>query len=180
MTSERRQIGDKEHSYLVVDENTIWLVKKLYDLILDGYPITKIERHCRDHGIKSQTGKFLNTSQIYNIITNPVYCQNSIEAYYYFKDRGCSLPDPSFFDGTKGLISYGKTKTGAQSQKKQDTTSWTIAIGLHDFVIPAVDWIAAQECLGLHKMIRAAKHDCGILKGIIRCQCRPEWMSART
>lgn len=171
MTSERRLIGDKEHSYLIVDENTIWLVKKLYGLILDGYPITRIERHCRDHGIRSQTGKFLNTSQIYNIITNPVYCQNSMEAYYHFKDLGCSLPDPSFFDGTKGLISYGKTKTDAQSQKKQDTASWTISIGIHDYVIPAVDWIAAQERLGLHKMIRTAKHDCGILKSVIRCKC---------
>lgn len=171
MTSERRLIGDKEHSYLVVDKDSVWLVKKLYELILDGYPITRIERHCRDHGIKSQNGKFLNTSQIYNIITNPVYCQNSIEAYYFLKDRGCSLPDPSLFDGTKGLIGYGKTKTGKQSQKRQDFSSWAIAIGIHDYVIPAADWIAAQERLGLHKMVRTAKHDCGILKGVMRCQC---------
>ncbi len=171
MTSERRQIGDKEHSYLIVDQNTIWLVKKLYHLILDGYPITRIERHCRDHGIKSPTGKFLNTSQIYNILTNPVYCQNSMDAYYFFKDRGCSLPDPSLFDGTKGLIGYGKTKTDARSQKRQAASGWTIAIGVHDYVIPAADWIAAQERLGLHKMIRTAKHDCGILKGVIRCRC---------
>lgn len=171
MTSVRRQVGDKEHSYLVVDKDTVWLVKTLYALILDGYPITRIERHCRDHGIKSQTGKFLNTSQIYNILTNPVYCQNSMDAYYFFKDRGCSLPDPSLFDGTKGLIGYGKTKTNTQSQKRQAASSWTIAIGIHDYVITSSDWIAAQECLGLHKMIRTAKHDCGILKGIIRCQC---------
>lgn len=171
MTSVRRQIDEREHSYLMVDEGTIWLVKSLYGLILQGYPITRIERHCRDHGIKSQSGKFLNTSQIYNIITNPVYCQNSIDAYYYFKDLGCSLPDPALFDGTKGLIGYGKTKSGKQSQKKQDKASWTIAVGIHDYVVPAVDWIAAQDQLGLHKMIRTAKHDCGILKGIIRCQC---------
>lgn len=171
MTSVRRQIGEKEHSYLVVDKDTVWLVKKLYDLILDGYPITRIERYCRDHGIKSQTGKFLNTSQIYGILTNPVYCQNSMEAYYFFQDRGCSLPDPALFDGTKGLIGYGKTKTDTQSQKRQNATNWTIAIGIHDYVIPAADWITAQNHLGLHKMIRTAKHDCGILKGVIRCKC---------
>lgn len=171
MTSVRRQIGEKEHSYLMVDESTVWLVKSLYGLILQGYPITRIERHCRDHGIKSQSGKFLNTSQIYNIITNPVYCQNSIDAYYYFQDMGCSLPDPALFDGTKGLIGYGKTKSGKQSQKKQDKAAWTIAVGIHDYVMPATDWIAAQKRLGLHKMIHTAKHDCGILKGVIRCQC---------
>lgn len=171
MTSVRRQTGEKEHSYLVVDKNTIWLVKSLYGLITQGYTITKAERYCRDHGIKSQSGKFLNTSQIYNIITNPVYCQNSIEAYYYFKDLGCTLPDPALFDGTKGLIGYGKTKVGKTSQKKQDKSGWTIAIGIHDYVIPAADWIAAQNRLGINKMIRAAKYDYGILKGVLRCQC---------
>lgn len=171
MTSVRRQIGEKEHSYLVVDGKTIWLVKSLYGLISQGYTITKIERYCRDNGIKSQTGKFLNTSQIYNILTNPVYCQNSIDAYYYFKDMGCSLPDPALFDGTKGLIGYGKTKTGKQSQKKQDKSSWTIAIGIHDYVIPAADWISAQKRLGVNKMFHTAKYDCGILKGVMRCKC---------
>ncbi len=171
MTSVRRKIGQKEHSYLMVDKNTIWLVKTLYELILQGYPITKIERYCRDHGIKSQSGKFLNTSQIHNIITNPVYCQNSIEAYYYFQDLGCTLPDAALFDGKKGLIGYGKTKTGKKSQKKQDKSDWTIAIDIHDYVMPAADWIAAQNRLGINKMLRTAKYDCGILKGVIRCEC---------
>lgn len=171
MTSVRRQIGEKEHSYLVVDKDTIWLVKSLYALILQGYTITKIERYCRDNGIKSQSGKFLNTSQIYGILTNPVYCQNDMEAYYYFHDLGCAVPDSEHFDGKKGLIGYGKTKTGKHSQEKQDKSEWTIAIGIHDYVMPASDWIAAQKRLGINKKIRTAKHDCGILKGVIRCKC---------
>ena len=171
MTSVRRQVGEKEHSYLIVDESSIWLVKSLYGLILEGYPITKVERYCRDHGIRSQSGKFLNTSQIHNIITNPVYCQNSVEAYYYFHDLGCSLPDQIHFDGTKGLIGYGKTKCGKTSQKKQSKDSWSIAVGIHDYVIPAADWIAAQSRLGINKMNRTAKHESGILKGVIHCKC---------
>lgn len=171
MTSIRRQIGEKEHSYLVVDNNAIWRVKTLYGLLMQGYPITRIERYCRDNGIKSQSGKFLNTSQIYNIITNPVYCQNSMEAYYYFHDLGCTLPDPALFDGTKGLIGYGKTQTGKQARKKQDKETWTIAVGIHDYVIPATDWIAAQSRLGINKMVRTAKYDRGILKGALRCKC---------
>lgn len=171
MTSVRRQIGSKEHSYLMVDKNTIWTVKLLYELILNGYPITKVERYCRDHGIKSRTGKFLNSSQIYNIITNPVYCQNSMEAYYYFNDLGCTLPDPALFDGKNGLIGYGKTKTSKVSQKRQDKSNWVISIGIHDYVIPAADWIAAQNRLGINKMVRTAKYDCGLLKGVLRCQC---------
>ena len=171
MTSVRRTIGDKEHSYLMVDQSSIWRPKLLYQLILEGYTITKIERYCRDHGITSQTGKFLNTSQIYNIITNPVYCQNSIEAYYHFKSLGCSLPDQSLFDGTKGLIGYGKTKTGKDSQKRQDKDNWSIAIGIHEPIIPAADWITAQKRLGINKMYHTSKHEVGILKGVLKCKC---------
>ena len=171
MTSVRRQIGDKEHSYLMVDKDKIRLVKMLYDLILQGYTITKTERYCRDHGIRSQTGKYLNTSQIYNIVTNPVYCQNSPEAYCYFHDLGCSLPDRTLFDGQKGLIGYAKTKTGKTTQKRQEKSDWSIAVGIHDPVIPAADWIAAQNRLGINKTVRSSKYECGILKGVIRCRC---------
>lgn len=170
-TSERRQIGSKTHSFLVVDKNTIELVKMLYGLILGGYSITKIERYCRDHGIRSIKGNFLGSSQIHNILKNPVYCQNSLEAYYYLKENGCSLPDKSLFDGTKGLIGYGRTKTAADSQRVLNKDNWIIAIGTHEPVIPASDWIAAQKRLGVNKSIRTAKHECGILKGVLKCRC---------
>lgn len=62
-TSVRRQIGAKEHSFLMVDKNTIGLVKTLYGLILGGFSITKTERYCRDNGIRSQSGKFLNAQR---------------------------------------------------------------------------------------------------------------------
>lgn len=171
MTSVRRHSGGREHSYLLVDETSIWRVKALYTLIVNGYPITRIERHCRDNGIRSQNGKYFNASQIHHILTNPVYCQNSIEAYYYFKDMGCSLPDASLFDGKKGLVGYGKTRTGTYGQPRQDMSQWTIAVGIHDPVIPAPDWIAAQKRLGINKMYRTARHKAGLLKGVLRCSC---------
>lgn len=172
MTSIRQKTGDKEHSYLVVDNSSIWLPKLLYRLILEGYPITRVERYCRDHNIKTLAGKFLGSTQIYNIVSNPVYCQNSPQAWYYFHDLGCSLPDLTSFDGTKGLISYGKTKTGqVQSQIRQDHSSWTIAVGIHEPVIPAADWIATQKRLGQNKQVRTAKYELGILKGVLSCSC---------
>lgn len=44
MTSVRKKIGDKEHSYLVVDEDRIHFVKMIYRLFLKGNSITKLER----------------------------------------------------------------------------------------------------------------------------------------
>ncbi len=171
MVSVRRQTGNKEHSYLEVDKETIWRPKLLYQLILEGYTITKAERYCRDHGIRSQTGKFLSTSQIHNILTNPAYCQNSMEAYYYFEDCGCTLPDQALFDGTKGLIGYGKTQTGRNAQKACAKKDWIIAVGIHEPVIAASEWIAVQKRLGINKMYHTPKHEIGILKGALKCSC---------
>lgn len=170
-TSVRKKDGKKEHSYLVVDPSSIGLVKRLYQLFLEGYSITGVERYCRDNGIRSRAGYFLSSSQIHGILANPVYCQNSLEAYYYLKDIGCALPDQSLFDGQSGLIGYGRTRTSADAQRTQIKSNWTISIGIHEPVIPAADWISVQKRFGVNKLIRTAKYNCGLLKGVLRCKC---------
>lgn len=179
MKSIKKKIGAKEHAYLMVDQDEIWRVKLLYELLIGGYSITKLERHCRDHGIKSQNGAFLNASAIYNIITNPVYCQNDMEAYYYFEEQGCKLPPPSLFDGAHGLMSYGKHTTEKDKRLVQSKDSWTISIGIHEPVVSASDWINAQKRLGVNKTFRKGKHSVGILKGVLTCKCGAK-MTART
>ncbi|MDO4267419.1 MAG: recombinase family protein [Eubacteriales bacterium] len=171
MRSVRRKSGDKEHSYLIVDPEEIGFVKLMFQMLLEGNSITRLERYCRDHSLRSRNGKFMSTSQLHSLITNPVYCQNSADAYDYFSSRGCRLPDPELFDGQHGLIGYGRTKSLDTTHRKQACSQWIIAIGIHDPVIPASDWIAAQERLGVNKMYRKAKYDIGLLKGVARCRC---------
>lgn len=175
MTSICRKNDGKTHSYLTVDPDTIWRVRLLYDLLLGGYTITGIERYLRDHNITSQSGKFMSTSQIYSILTNPVYCQNDAAAYDYFRCLGCRLGPEGMFTGMKGLMSYGKTRTAgdssASTQQKTAYSDWSISIGIHDWVIPSGRWIAAQQRLGINKQIRSNKYQVGILKGLLRCGC---------
>lgn len=168
MTSIRKIVGDKEHSFLIVDNERIDTVKTIFQLYLSGKTITSIERYFRDNGIRTESGKFFGTNQIYNILSNPVYCSNAPEAYYYFKEKGYRLPEKEQFDDTRGLIGYGKTK---QTTKTIKTDNWAIAIGIHKPVIPAADWIKCQERFGENKMYRSNKYEVGILKGILRCQC---------
>lgn len=170
MSSIRKKVDGKEHSYLVINPKTIGRVKLLFDLLNGGYSITKVERYCRDHGITSESGKFLTTSQIYGILTNPVYCQNDLQAYYYFKSKGCTLPDKRFFDGSKGLIGYGRTK-GTENKKNMSIENWIIAVGIHEYAISADKWIAAQGRLGMNKQIRTLKYEVGILRGVLTCKC---------
>lgn len=171
-TSIRKMAGGREHSYLLLDDATVWKVRLMGDLMLNGYSITKIERYCRDHDIQSAKGYFLGSSQIYNVLSNPVYCQNSQEAYYYFKSLGCRVSDnPNLFDGTKGLIAYGRTSTTSQGQRKVNKSSWAIAPGLHDYVFTFEQWKAIQERLGVNKQVRCNKYQVGILKGVLTCSC---------
>lgn len=170
-SSIRRKIGDKEHSYLVLDPNAIWLPQLLYRLFLSGMTITAVERHCRDQNITSAGGYFLGSSQIYSILSNPVYCQNDEAAYYYFQSLGCNLPDISAFDGKHGLIAYGRTHTVGNNQKCADKDKWAISVGIHDGLIPAADWISVQHRLRVNKQDRCNKYEVGILKGVLRCSC---------
>lgn len=168
MTSIRKIVGDKEHSFLIVDNERIGVVKTIYELYLSGKSITGIERYFRDNGIRTESGKFFGSNQIHSILSNPVYCSNDISAYYYFKEKGYRLPEKEQFDGTRGLIGYGKTK---QSGRQVKTDSWAVAIGIHKPVIPAADWIKCQERFGQNKMYRSNKYEVGFLKGILRCEC---------
>ena len=168
-TSVKRMVGNKEHSFLVLDDN-IGHVQKLFSLILSGYSITAAERYCRNYGIKSLSGKFLNTSQIYFILTNPVYCQNAPEALAYFRAKGnYKLPDnaDALFDGKHGLIAYGRNARSSSGEERPIV----IAIGIHDYAVTAKDWIAVQNRLGLKKQVRTSKYELGLLKGVLRCKC---------
>lgn len=168
MSSIRKTVDGKEHSFLVVNDERIGLVKMLYSMYLERYTITALERYCRDHGFRTESGKFLSTSQIHCILSNPVYCSNGTAAYDYFKGHGHTVPDKLFFDGTKGLVSYGKTK---QSEKRIVNDKYTISVGIHEPVIAAEDWIAVQNRFGANKFYRSNKYKVGILKGVLKCNC---------
>lgn len=171
-TSMRKVVHGREHSFLQLDESTVWKVKLFGELMLNGYSITGIERYCRDHDIKSAKGYFLGSSQIYNVLSNPVYCQNSQEAYYHFKSLGCKVPEnPALFDGSKGMIAYGRTQTTAKGQRKNDYAGWSISNGIHNYVFTFEQWKAIQDRLGANKQDRCNKHKVGILKGVLMCSC---------
>lgn len=170
-TSERRKDGAKEHSYLVVDPDTVGVVKQIFDLITSGYTITGVERYFTAHNIRTAAGNWFGTSQLHSLIRNPVYCQNSLEAYYYLSEKGCTLPDRSLFDGKHGLIGYGRTKTAPASQESCPMDKWIIAVGTHQPVIPAKQWIEAQQRIGINSAVRASKWECGLLRGVLRCSC---------
>lgn len=172
MTSCRKVVNGREHSFLITDDASIWKVRLLGDLLLNGYSITKLERYLRDNDIKSTSGFFLSVSQISNILHNPVYCQNSIEAYHHFQSLGCKMANENLFDGKHGLIGYGKTKiVNDERQPKAEYKNWSIAVGIHKYVFTFEEWLALQQRIGVNKQFRSSKYKIAILKGCIFCGC---------
>lgn len=168
MTSIRKVVEGKEHSFLITDREKIQLVRYLGDLFLSGYSISRIEKHCKANKIRTKNGGYLATSQIHKILSNPVYCLNDMDAYYYFSEQDHTMPDKNLFDGTRGLIAYGKTtQTNGQKRKK----TYTIAIGIHEAVFSGAEFIQIQNRFGQNKVCRTAKYQIGILKGVLRCVC---------
>ena len=166
MKTVRKTVTGKEHSFLVVDEETIPFVRQLFSLFLDGMSITRLERYCRNHGMKTSSGKYMATNQLHFILTNPVYCRNDAAALAYFREKEYILPEHAdlIFDGSRGLIGYGRS-----GRREGASSPLTVALGIHDWVISGEDWVAAQRRMGTNKQIRTSKYEVGILKGVLRC-----------
>ena len=169
MSSIRKTVGGKTHSYLVIDEEKIKTVQYIFSLMLSGNSITKIERILRNAGIRTERNAFFGSGKLHNILTNPVYCANDMDAYHYFLEKNYKLPDSSLFDGKHGLIAYGRTKRSNGKFEKAD--SFTISIGIHEPVLSGADWVSIQRRLAENKSTRYAKYEIGILKGVLRCKC---------
>ena len=169
MDSVKQTVNGKKHSYLIVNDDRIKTVKYIFSLMLSGNSITKVERILKNEGIRTETNKFFSSSQLYSLFTNPVYCAADLDAYNYFLNKGCTLPDINQFDGKHGLIAYGRTSQSKGSTKTN--TSFSLSIGIHDPVMPGSDWVWVQNRLGQNKSTRTAKYDVGLLKGILRCKC---------
>ena len=169
MTTIKKVADGKKHSYLVVDAERIKTVKYIFSLMRSGNTITKVERILRNEGIRTESDKFFSSSQLYCLFTNPVYCAADLDAYNYFSNKGCKLPDVALFDGKHGLIAYGRTTQSKGSTKSNDT--YSIAIGIHEPVISGADWVWVQNRMGQNKSTRTAKYEVGLLKGSLRCKC---------
>lgn len=70
---------DKDKNY-VIDENSAFIVKQIYEMYADGCTIREICKELNGKGYKSSTGKSFNYSSMHRILTNPKY----IGRYEYF------------------------------------------------------------------------------------------------
>lgn len=170
----RITVSGKSHTILVEDIENVKILNYISDTFLQyNYSLNKLETYFRKTGFKTVAGNYFSSSQIWNILSNPIYCTADLAAYNYFKDLGCIIAsDKEKFDGTHGIMSYARTSGGKKKKHVcNPPEKWIISVGLHAPLWTSEKFIAIQNRFNNNKIDKNRKHKIGILKGILKCSC---------
>ena len=166
-------VDGKKHTTIRIDPEAAEWVKGIYRDFLDNdYSLQGMETAYKRAGIKTQTGAFFSTTQLYKILTMPYCVANTPEVYDYYESLGCKMDPGSPRDvwkGDKGVMIYGRSTEKNKKHQIQPKEEWLVCIGLQDPFIDADTWLEAQSHLARNKFKRERKYDVPLLKGTLRC-----------
>ena len=163
----------RRHVILEPDPDTAGYVRSLYDAYRDaGYILSQVEMRFKSARIRTRSGAFFSGTQIYQILHNPVYATADPETYDYFAGLGCQMVDDrEGWDGSHGVLAYGRTTGRGGTHAVTEPTQWMIRAGRHEPIIPSDLWIDAQHHFGRLKFEHEPRYPVALLKGVARCRC---------
>jgi len=165
----------RRHVLIVPEEEGTKYVRWLFSFFLrGGYSLQGCETALKHQGVRAPGGGFLSTVQIYQILTSPVYAPATQEVYDYYAARGCRMDDGSpreLWDGSVGVMVYGRTSEASGKHRKMPPEAWTVCLGHHEPIIDAETWLAVQAQMTHNKIEHKKKHPIRLLKGTLRCGC---------
>lgn len=168
----------RTHSILTENSETLPFYNRLVnDFLHNELSLNKMETIYRREKYLTPLGAPLSSSQIWIILTNPIYATADYLTYDYFSALGCKMAQPrEMFDGKHGIIAYCRGRgSGKGSHKRKRVINppekWIISVGHHKPIIDGQTFIAIQERFGKNVISKTRKHKIGILRGILRCTC---------
>ncbi|MCM1239997.1 MAG: recombinase family protein [Lachnospiraceae bacterium] len=172
---QRITMDGKKHVVLVQDPEGAAYVTEIFRIFLNhNFSLQGMETYFKNQGIKTRNGKFFSTTQLHKILTMPYCVEGTAAVYDYYAAKGCIM-DPDSprdkWDGTKGVMVYGRTTEKNKKHQLQPPGQWRVCLGLHDPFIPADDWLAVQKRFSANVFDKAMKYDAPLLKGVLRCKC---------
>ena len=101
----------KNHVTLEIVPDQTDYITNLFNRFLDNkMSLSAFDTYCRDNNIRTVNDKYLSTSQLHKIFTNPYCVPATPEVYDYFKSKGCQMvDDPVLWAGNTGVMVYGRT-----------------------------------------------------------------------
>lgn len=127
-----------------------------------------------EHRCRTRRGEPFSPLAVRSILANPVYMKADEEAYRYFSENGCVIRmAKERFDGTHGMMIYNRTEQKkGKAHRIRPVQEWIGAVGEHEGIMDARDWIQIQRILHPPSVKRktSAKNS-ALLSGILFCGC---------
>lgn len=169
----RITIDGRKHVTIVADSAGVEYMHWLYDYFLSkNYSLQSLETEFRKQGIKSQRGGFFSTTQLHQLLTSPYCCEATQEVYDYYEKKGCQMASPrELWDGSCGVMVYGRSTCSGKKHSKQPPSEWVVCLGVHKPFMPADKWLSVQSRLQRNTFFKKKKYDVPLLRGVLRCSC---------
>lgn len=168
-------VDGRKHVIIAPDPEGVAYVMNIVDTFLNGgFSLQSMETYYKNKGIRTESGAFFSTNQLYKILTMP-YCVEATAAIYdYYESKGCIMDTDSpreKWDGSYGVMVYGRSTEKNKKHELQPPEKWIVCLGRHKPFMPADKWLAIQARLSQNKFDKTMKYDVPILKGVLRCSC---------
>ncbi|CEO20600.1 recombinase family protein [Paraclostridium sordellii] len=143
---------------LKVDEDTIDIVKLIFDKYLELRSLSKLYKYMYENGIKGTRGGNLDPSALSLILKNPAYVKADKSVVDYLRKSNIDVMGD--IDNIHGILTYAK-----------NTDSPIAAVAKHEGVIDSDKWIEAQRLLNANKAKapRAGTGSKALLSGLLKC-----------
>jgi DNA invertase Pin-like site-specific DNA recombinase len=164
-------VNGKKHVIIVPVPEAAAFVESIYDEFLDGkYSLKTMSATLRKRGQNTPKGALFTTSQLYKLLTMPFCVAASPEIWDYYTNLGCNIvEDREAWDGSRGVMIYGRTKQVNKRNQAQPPSEWTVCIGMHEAFISPEKWLAVQERFKVNTYLKKPKYPMPLLKGVLRC-----------
>lgn len=165
---------NKFASKLIINDKEMPIVKLLFSKYNELKSLTKLETYLINNDIKTRRGVYYSIFSLKLILSNPVYAPNDKDVLKYFESKGIEVyyekDDRSKLNGKYGFLTYNKT----EGKKNVPQTNWIVAIGLHQPIIEAKEWINTQILLEKNSAQRYRRASNPkkqtIVSGLIKCK----------
>lgn len=164
-------VDGKKHTTIKPDPEGVKYVEWIFDTFLgNNYSLSGLETVFKREGIRTIGGSFFAATHIHRILTMPYCAPTTPRIREYWIDQGCQvLGSEEEWDGTHGVIVYGRTTEKNKRYERQSRENWIVTVGAHQPFISEEKWLLAQERLHANIFEKKQKYDTPLLKGVLRC-----------
>lgn len=152
------------------------LARMIFDQYIALGSYSKLESNLMVQEIRSPNGTYFTKTGLRLMLLNPVYAKNDPCVYDYLQAKGADMANSrEEYDGTKGVIAYGKTVTinpKMGNRKPVGPAEWVVAVSDHEGIIDGEKWVYVQTQSDEKRFRYPRQNTSGLalLSTLIRCK----------